>query len=247
VHAHEWKQSKFRIEGCTIRASNDPGELDRASRIIADLVGGFYSTAIPKWVSGDLADLGCGKAPLLGAYRDRCTSILLADWANSHHSNPLLDLRIDLNEPLSPLAANSFDVVILSDVLEHIREPAALMTEISRVLKPGGRLLLNVPFAYWIHDAPYDYYRYTRFALERFAQQSGMQVIELVPLGGWIEVMGDLWCKLLVYARMSFLAVVIHRATIAFHRTSLGRRLALRSGKVLPLGYGLIARKPTAV
>jgi SAM-dependent methyltransferase len=218
-------------------------------------VGEFYSIAIPERVSGDLADLGCGNAPLLGAYRARCTSILLADWANSPHANPLLDLSIDLNEPLMPLAASSFDVVILSDVLEHIREPELLMSEISRILKPGGYLLLNVPFAYWIHEAPYDYYRYTRFALERFVQQSGMQVIELVPLGGWIEVMADLLCKLLAHIRLRILGVVIHRViivlihrvVISFHRTSLGRRLALRGGEVLPLGYGMVAQKPTTI
>jgi SAM-dependent methyltransferase len=255
LQPHEWKQSKYRVEGGVIRASYDPGELARSSRIIADLVGEFYSIAIPKWVSGDLADLGCGKAPLLGAYRDLCSSILLADWANSSHPNPLLDLRIDLNEPLVNFGASSFDVVILSDVLEHIREPELLMAEISRILKPGGYLLLNVPFIYWIHEAPYDYYRYTRFALERFVQQSGMQVIELNPLGGWIEVIADLCCKFLARVRMRILTaaihrvaiVAIHRAVIAFHRTPLGRRLALRGGEVLPLGYGVVAQKPLGI
>lgn len=247
MQVHEWQQSKFRIEGRTIRASTDSAELERSSRILADLVGEFYSDAIPKWVSGDLADLGCGKAPLLGAYRDRCTSILLADWENSHHPNPLLDLTIDLNEPLASIADCSFDVVILSDVLEHIREPAALVAEISRILRPGGRLLLNVPFAYWIHESPHDYYRYTRFALERFILNSGLQVIELNALGGWVEVMSDLWCKMLVFARLPLFAVAIHRAVIAFHRTSLGRRLAAKSGKALPLGYGLVAQKAAVV
>ncbi len=208
-------------------------------------MGEFYSNAIPRWVSGDLVDLGCGKAPLLGAYREHCSSILLADWAKSPHANPLLDLVIDLNEPLTSLDSQSFDVVLLSDVLEHIPEPAALMAEIRRILKPGGRLLLNVPFAYWIHEAPHDYYRYTRYALERFALQSGLEVIELVPLGGWIEVVADLWCKTLARARLWPLSAAVHRAVITFHRTALGRRLAARSGEVLPLGYGFIARNPT--
>jgi SAM-dependent methyltransferase len=242
-----WRESKFRIEGGTIRGSTDARQLGRASRILADLVGDFYASAIPRWVSGDLVDLGCGKAPLLGAYRDYCSSILLADWANSPHANPLLDLTIDLNQPLSPLESNLFDVVLLSDVLEHISEPAGLMAEIGRILKPGGRLLLNVPFTYWIHEAPHDYYRYTRYALERFARQSGLEVIELVPLGGWIEVMADLWSKLLVRARLWFVNAAIHRAVITFHRTPLGRRLAALSGEVLPIAYGMVAQKPAVV
>lgn len=254
VLTHKWKQSKFRIEGFEIRASRDITELSASSRIIADLVAEFYSSAIRERAKGDLADLGCGKAPLLGAYGPLCTSILLADWANSSHDNPLLDLIIDLNEPLTPLVTSSFDVVILSDVLEHIREPALLMAEISRILKPGGYLLLNVPFAYWIHEAPYDYYRYTRFALERFAQNSGLHLIELVALGGWVEVMADLSCKLLASVRLRGLSGVIHRLIIpaihrlvlSFHRTDFGLRLARRGGEVLPLGYGMVAQKPIA-
>jgi SAM-dependent methyltransferase len=240
-----WQQSKFRIEGSTIRASNDARELGRASRILADLVGGFYATAIPRWVSGDLVDLGCGKAPLLGAYRNYCSSILLADWANSTHDNPLLDLTIDLNKALTLLDSDSFDVVVLSDVLEHIAEPSDLMAEIWRILKPGGRLLMNVPFTYWIHEAPHDYYRFTRYALERFALQSGLEVVELAALGGWIEVMADLWSKLLARARLWFVVAAVHRIVIAFHQTTLGSRLAARGGEVLPIGYGMVARKPT--
>ncbi|WP_165614127.1 class I SAM-dependent methyltransferase [Mycolicibacterium holsaticum] len=243
---YEWTESKYCVDGPLIRASKNQDELPRSSRIVADLVGEFYSMEIPKRVSGDLADLGCGKAPLLGAYRHRCASFLLADWDHSPHANPLPHVSVNLNEPLKSFNTNTFDVVILSDVLEHIREPQRLMCEISRILKPGGYLLLNVPFAYRIHEAPHDYYRYTRFALERFVQQSEMEVVKLVPLGGWIEVMADQWCKLLAYARMPLLVVLIHRIAIAFHRTALGRRLSARGGEALPLGYGLVARKPKA-
>lgn len=241
-----WVASKFSIEGARISGSRDVRELAPASRILADLVGDFYSSAFPRYVSGDLIDLGCGKAPLLGAYRDRCSSVVLADWANSPHENPLLNIVIDLNKPLDVLDSNAFDVVILSDVLEHICEPAALMMEISRILKPGGRLLMNVPFAYWIHEAPHDYYRYTRYALEMFARQSGLRVIELKPLGGWIEVMADLWAKMLARTRVALLPALVHRCVMAFNRTAVGRKVAARTGEVLPLGYAMVVQKPMA-
>lgn len=239
-----WRQSKFQIEGRQIRASKDAHELARSSRIIADLVAEFYTNAIPRWVSGDLADLGCGKAPLLGAYRDYCSSILLADWDNSLHENPLLDLVIDMNQPLTSFASNSFDVLILSDVLEHISEPKALMGEIYRILKPGGRLILNVPFIYWIHESPHDYYRYTRFALERFAKQAGLEVAELVPLGGWIEVLADICSKLMARVRLWYLVPFLHRVVMAINRTALGKKIAARGGELYPLGYGMVAVKP---
>ncbi|MBE1547963.1 SAM-dependent methyltransferase [Mycobacterium sp. OAS707] len=166
------------------------------------------------------------------------------DWPNSPHTDSMVDLMLDLNFPLEGLNSDSFDVVVLSDVLEHISEPALLMSEIARILKPGGRLLLNVPFIYWIHEGPYDYYRYTRFALDRLARQAGLEVVDLVPLGGWIEVMADLSSKLLEHFRLAFVVTSIHRLVMAFHRTRPGYRLSMLGSETLPLGYGLVAQKP---
>lgn len=238
-----WKPTKFRIDGQTIRASKDRKELAVHSRVVAELVAEFYTHAIPTYSTGDLADLGCGKAPLLGAYRRYSSSVLLADWANSLHDNPLLDEVVDLSQPLAMLESNSFNTVILSDVLEHIAEPANLLREISRILRPGGHMIMNVPFLYWIHEAPHDYYRYTSHALERLATQADFDVVELVQLGGWVEVTADLWSKFLVRAHLSPVAAAIQRVVVAFDRTSIGRKLAEKSGAFTPIGYGMVARK----
>jgi 2-polyprenyl-3-methyl-5-hydroxy-6-metoxy-1,4-benzoquinol methylase len=238
-----WKPTKFRVDGNKVRASKDRNELAVHSRIVAELVAEFYTRAIHNWASGELADLGCGKAPLMGAYRQHCSSVFLADWANSLHENPLLDQVVDLGQPLTMLQSNTFDTVILSDVLEHIAEPAQLMMEISRILKPNGHLIMNVPFLYWIHEAPHDYYRYTNYALERFATQAGLEVVELARLGGWIEVNADLWSKFLVRAHLSPVVAVIQNLVVAFHRTALGRKVAAKSSAFTPIGYGMVARK----
>jgi SAM-dependent methyltransferase len=240
-----WEETKYRIIGGKVRSSKDPIELARSSRIIADLVAEFYARAIPRWASGDLADLGCGKAPLLGIYRNYCASITLADWANSTHENPLLDLVIDMNEPLRQIASNSFDTVLLSDVLEHISEPANLIGEIARILKPGGRLILNVPFMYPVHEGPHDYYRYTRFALERFVGRSDLDVVEVVPLGGWLELIGDVMSKFFASLGLWFVIPVLHRVVMTSHCKPWSKLLANRGRELVPLGYGMIAQKPT--
>jgi SAM-dependent methyltransferase len=64
-----------------------------------------------------------------------------------------------------PFGDEAFDLVLCAEVLEHMHSPALALAEMRRVLKAGGRLLLTTPFAYPIHYAPTDYYRFTRFGL----------------------------------------------------------------------------------
>ena len=60
---------------------------------------------------------------------------------------------------------NSFDLVCMMEVLEHISTPYLAISEIYRVLKPSGKLIMSTPFLFGIHDAPHDYYRYTKYGL----------------------------------------------------------------------------------
>ncbi len=76
-----------------------------------------------------------------------------------------------------PVAAESFDAVICSQVLEHIFTPMEFLQEIRRVLRPGGSLLLAVPFAWDEHSQPYDFGRYSSFGLNHLLTEAGFEVI----------------------------------------------------------------------
>jgi SAM-dependent methyltransferase len=108
-----------------------------------------------------LLDLGCGKVPFYARYREYVSETVCVDWSNSLHGNGHVDAECDLTQEL-PFADASFDTILLSDVLEHIPAPERLWREMARLLKPGGELLSSVPFFYWLHEEPYDYYRYTK-------------------------------------------------------------------------------------
>ena len=80
-----------------------------------------------------------------------------------------------------PLADACIDTVLLLEVLEHVRDARAVLNEIARVLKPGGVMLLSIPFLYPLHDAPHDYRRYTAPGLEDAIRRAGMDGEPAVP------------------------------------------------------------------
>jgi SAM-dependent methyltransferase len=240
--AEQWQPSKFVFRGGTLRASSDSDEVAITARLIADLTARWYGSVIPDHVRGRVLDLGCGNVPFYEAYRDLADSVTCVDWEGSLHGRRHIDLYCDLTQPL-PFAGDSFETIILSDVLEHLPEPEKCWLEMNRLLTPGGKVLLNVPFSYRLHEEPHDFYRYTRFALERFAHQSGFEVVRLEPVGGLVECFVSLMSEVLISARLPLLAKAAQRACTPFSRSKRGAALALKTGEWQPLGYGMVVNK----
>lgn len=239
-----WVSSKFVYRRGRLRASRDPKEVLAGSRLMADAVAGFYDRYIPQYAGGRLVDLGCGKVPLFQAYGGYVTENICLDWEHTAHTNDHLDYTCDLNKRL-PFNDGEFDTVILSDVLEHVAEPEQLWHEISRILRPEGKLLANVPFFYWLHEQPHDYYRYTEFALKRFAQLAGFRMLVLTPVGGAPEVLTDIVAKHLQTLPVvgAGLAAALQSMTAAFVRTGLGRQWSEKTNRGFPLGYFFVAER----
>ncbi len=196
-NAKLWVPSKFIIYDGALKASRNPTEVSVGSRLVADLTASWYQENLKEFASGDLLDLGCGKAPLYGVYKSLVTSVTLADWDNSLHENKHLDMACDITKKL-PFNNNSFDTIILSDVLEHIPNPNDVLTELKRILRPNGIVLMNVPFMYWVHEAPHDFYRYTEFMLRKLVEDQEMIVVKLDALAGGWAVLLDVASKLFV-------------------------------------------------
>jgi SAM-dependent methyltransferase len=239
-----WQPTKFEMHRGRLRGARDARELGVGSRLISDLVAALYQAHLPSHAAGRLLDLGCGKVPLYAAYAPFVAEITCVDWAEGAH----IDQTCDLSQPL-PFADAAFDTIVLSDVLEHVPDPALLWREMARVLAPGGKLVMNVPFYYSVHAHPHDYYRYTNFALERFVTLNALEVICLLPVGGLIEIVADLFAK--AFSKLPRigppLAMLTQWVVGAFGRTPLGARVARVSSKHFPFGYFMIAQRPRAL
>jgi SAM-dependent methyltransferase len=86
---------------------------------------------------------------------------------------------------------NSFDVVITTKVImEHVSSPEMLLKEVYRILKPGGRAFVIAPHIRRQHQPPYDYYRFTEYALSNLFKSSGFSDLDIRHCGGFMAVVG---------------------------------------------------------
>jgi len=99
-----------------------------------------------------------------------------------------LDVLGDLTR--LPFRDGTFEACVSVVTLEHVREPAAVVREMGRTLCKGGRLLLVVPQDWEVHQAPHDYFRYTRYGVRHLLEQAGFGQIAMESGGGYFRLMG---------------------------------------------------------
>ncbi len=98
-----------------------------------------------------------------------------------------LDVVADL--AALPFRRGTFQAALHIVTIEHLREPARALAEIARALAPGGLLLLDAPQEWEVHQAPHDYFRYTRFGLAYLLQKAGFEKIEARACGGYFRLL----------------------------------------------------------
>jgi SAM-dependent methyltransferase len=133
--------------------------------------------------NGQVLDLGCGTRPFEADILRHAREYIGVDWSNTLHGNHA-DIVADLNQPL-PIATGSVDHIISLEVLEHLAEPRVMLSEAFRILRSRGQLTLSVPFQWWIHEEPWDYFRYTRHGLRYLLEKAGFADIRVSATTGF--------------------------------------------------------------
>lgn len=138
-----------------------------------------------KYVNGVLFDLGCGEMPYKDGFNQYITNYIGVDWEESIHENKA-DIIADLNKIL-PIKDCTADTIISLSVIEHLYDPQVFLIESFRILKNNGYMILQVPWQWMIHEAPFDFYRYTPFGLKHLFQKAGFTIVELIPTCGYFS------------------------------------------------------------
>ncbi len=124
-----------------------------------------------KYYKGDFYDLGCGEAPYKEYFLQYADRYIGVDWTKTLH-NSQADVVSDLNKKIE-LEDEVADTIVSLSVMEHLCEPQLFLNEAHRVLKQDGVMILQVPWQWWIHEAPHDYFRYTPYGLKYMFKKAG--------------------------------------------------------------------------
>jgi SAM-dependent methyltransferase len=136
---------------------------------------------------GRLLDVGCGDKPyesIFAPYVDSYVGVeheaTFAKTSASTRGRP--DVYYDGKR--LPFEDGSFDTVLSVEVLEHTPEPQGLVSEMARVLKRGGTLIVSAPFSFRLHEEPHDYFRYTPYGMREMLTRAGLTAVEQWTQGG---------------------------------------------------------------
>ena len=184
---------------------------------------------------GRLLDIGCGNKPYEKMFEGRISEHVGCDVVQSSEN------RVDFICPATklPFADASFDTVLITQVIEHVADHQAMLSETFRVLKHNGVLILSGPMYWPLHEEPYDFFRFTRHGLRFLLEKFGFEAIVIVNNGGKWALCGQ---------------VLIH----TFRGTRLHRGFVIRAINRIfaylddrhpvddnPMNYVVVARKPS--
>ena len=182
---------------------------------------------LPAGRLGRVLDYGAGNSP----YRQLldCDRYVAADLSQNVAGS--IDHLIEPGHRL-PIEDGAFDVILLFDVLEHVPDPDFVLGEIRRLIAPGGRLLVSVPFLYREHETPHDIARYTAFGMRELLRRQNADVVRMAKVGN---------------AYYTLLSLFLERGIVNGERSRLGlagRALNRLLRALVPLLSPLLSKPP---
>jgi SAM-dependent methyltransferase len=224
-------------------------------------IGAYFSNGIPWWMpdkvvksviiadlksvaglaAGAMLDVGCGAKPYAPFFAGHASRYVGIDPRSAE-----ADIRDDFLT--HDFGRDRFRTVLSTQVLEHVPDPDGFLEKIRSVTASGGTLIMTVPLAAALHEEPTDYYRFTRFALERLLTAHGFEPVEIRPEGDTLLTIHTIGMFLLEgtanrYGLKPFKRLVQLIANIAVVALDTMLPEMIRQTDKYPMNYLVIARR----
>lgn len=163
-------------------------------------------------VNGKVLDFGCGAKPYKSEFKN-VNQYVGVDLENEGHSHINEDIDFFYDGKKLPFESEEFDAVFSSEVLEHVPNIGNSLSEIKRVLKPGGQLLLSIPFVFPEHEMPFDFRRLTITGMKQVLMEFGFEIIAIEKAGTFVETIAQLimlYIHDLLYTKNRYVNVIIN-------------------------------------
>jgi SAM-dependent methyltransferase len=154
-----------------VHADRPWSQFSYANRLLKAMVFDFVRRTDPS-EGAVLLDFGCADSQYRGLIPPQVRYI-----GADLHGNVDADVHFEPGQPV-PLPAESVDLVLSTQVLEHVLEPESYLRECHRLLKPSGSLVLSTHGLMYYHADPDDYWRWTTSGLQRVLDRCGFMVVE---------------------------------------------------------------------
>jgi SAM-dependent methyltransferase len=216
--------------------------------------------------SGRMLDVGVGERPYAALfapyvshyygleYPPACDNLNPGITENVAHLQGAVDVWGDGHH--LPFREGGFDTALCLELLEHVPDPDRVVEEIARALRPGGKLLLTVPFIAPMHAVPYDFYRYTREGIGALVEGAGLLVESCEARGNYPLATGTLTAQWMLRAfaarsehRDGSVSLSRWRAPFVLPLIALVQGIYALAGRYskdtnAALGWTVVARKP---
>jgi len=202
---------------------------------------------------GHVLDIGCADQSLKPMLSEECSYTGL-DYPGTVNSMYGTRPMIFGDAQTLPVKSASMDTIILLEVLEHVPDIDAVISEALRVLKQDGLFLFSMPFLYPVHDSPFDFQRLTIHGLYRMMDRHSFEIVEEQVFGSPIETAGLLANLAMTKTVLNSmkkkspvfllgLLLPLFIPTVNIFATILGK--IAPADEFMPTGYMLVLRKKT--
>lgn len=137
-----------------------------------------------------ILDIGCGDKPYQLLFND--AEYIGIDITGGGHLDTAKQVDEYFDGKTIPMPDESFDIVICTQVLEHVEDSENLLMECHRVLKKDGELFLTMPFVWNEHETPFDFRRFTRYGHEQIFGKAKLTITSIESTTGVFRVCGQI-------------------------------------------------------